>query len=179
MSKDGPSSELNGPARGLSASRALLGCGMVAALAVFLLVLASWPVAKRTASSSTPRAALAGQEVPAHRFDLAFDQKYDLHCQFNGQAQTFRNSQVLGFTGRDDPAARGGAGGFAPGPGSSFSSSAGSYGVWFEHWLVIALDDGRKAFIPPHSVLYIEEADPAANPAKPDGPPSDSPGPHE
>lgn len=94
---------------------------------------------------------IGGQKVPAEHFEIRFDQKYDLYCSFYSEEPTvYRGCLILGFTGSGE-----GAGGF-----SLSSQSASSYGKNFDHWLVLKLDDGRLAYIPTHSVKYIEQASP-------------------
>ncbi len=81
--------------------------------------------------------------------DVGFNQRYDLYCVLIPDSSTvYHNCRILGMTGRDESKS------------SSFSSG------WKGHWdfdlfngmLVLETEDGRRAYIPPGSVKYIEEA---------------------
>ncbi|MGP0062915.1 MAG: hypothetical protein ACLQGP_04835 [Isosphaeraceae bacterium] len=104
---------------------------------------------------------LGGQRVPDAVFDIRFDRQYDLFCSFFGDEPTvYRNCKILGFTGREEPSEGVGTSGFGVFSGPSGSGSAYSYREFFDHWLVLKLEDGRLAYVPPGSVKYIEEASP-------------------
>ena len=82
--------------------------------------------------------------------DVGFNQRYDVYCVLIPDSSTvYRNCRILGMTGQDEE-----------GKSASFSSE------WKGHWdanlfdgmLVLETEDGRRAYIPPGSVKYIEEA---------------------
>ncbi len=133
----------------------LVGCLTAGLLLVALLVYAVVPKPK----PEVPRPPeLAGQQVPNSVFEIRFEKRYDLFCSFFPEEPTiYHGCKFLGFTGRGEESNRSARSGGV----FSGSSGSGSYypeSEFFEHWLVIELKDGRRAYIPPRSVKYIEEA---------------------
>lgn len=138
----------------------LLGGSVVAGLLLWAVLLVYF----RTGGSSTPvapeRPLLGGQAVPEKRFEIEFDRLYDVYCSFRaGEPTIFRGCTILGFTGEEPRSSRGGSGFGSGFSGSSGSGSASSYSHYFDQWLVLELADGRRAYIPPTAVEYIETAE--------------------
>lgn len=120
---------------------------------LLVMIAIAWATSSGRTPSAPRRPELGGQPVPASVYDIKFDRRYDIHCSFSRIEPTvYRGCLILGITGRGEEQAE-------RRPRSS-SSSLSSYGAVepFEHWLVLGLADGRKAYIPPRSVEYIEEA---------------------
>lgn len=134
----------------------LVGCMTAGLFTIALLVYAVAPEPERRAPRPPE---LAGQQVPNSVFDIRFDKRYDLFCSFFSEEPTiYHGCKFLGFTGRGEESNPSGRSG-----GGMFSSPSGSGSYYydsrhFDHWLVIELKDGRRAYIPPESVKYIEEA---------------------
>jgi hypothetical protein len=85
--------------------------------------------------------AIGGQQAPSQVREIDFALRYDVHCSFaDREATVFRGCKVVGFTGPDAPAGKFG--------GSSLG--------YFDRWLVLELNDGRLAYIPPNSLKYME-----------------------
>lgn len=125
-----------------------LSFGFLIMLFIGLLI---YELAPRTIRPSPKPPELGGQQVPAKRFEIRFDQKYDVFCAFDSNDQmTFRDCKILGFTGGDQDEFQGS--GLS---GSKWSSYAPRH---FDQWLVLELADARLAYIPPNAVRYIEEA---------------------
>jgi hypothetical protein len=100
--------------------------------------------------------------VPDRLYEIQFDQEYDLYCSFYQEEPTvYRDCKILGFTGSgegSDGAGRSaGSGSFSRRYGSGSASYDRGY---FDHWLVLELADGRRAYIPPSAVRYVEQASP-------------------
>ncbi len=134
----------------------LVGCLPAGLLVIVLLVYAVAPKARPQAPRPPE---LGGQQVPNSVFDIRFDKRYDLFCSFFGEEPTiYHGCKILGFTGRGEESTRSAPSGGGVFSGPSGSGSYGSDSSYFEHWLVIELKDGRRAYIPPTSVKYIEEA---------------------
>ena len=118
----------------------LIGIGALACLYPFYAFFAS------RVTSQAP--AIAGQSVPEKAFDIDFTKRYDfIGSSESGNHVLYRNCRILGFTKGKE------------GSGSSFTSSYSSYG-YFDTWLVIELEDGRKAYIPPNEIRAFEETKP-------------------
>jgi hypothetical protein len=130
----------------------ILGGGLLAVAILSLLFYIAIPSRRAPANPRPP--ALAGQRVPAQLYEIPFDQKYDLYCSFfREEVKEFRDCKILGFTGRDEEPAGSGSLIF------SSPSGSGSYSErYFDHWLVLELSDGRRAYIPLNAVRYIEQA---------------------
>jgi hypothetical protein len=122
---------------------------------VFMSAIAS-PMSK--ADPAPPK--LGGQPVPAKRYDIQFDQKYDLHCSFYGGDQTtYGNCRILGFVGAREESAKARQNADSSGLAfSSFISSASYYTEYFDRWIVLELTDSRLAYIPPSAIKYIEQS---------------------
>jgi hypothetical protein len=117
----------------------------------------------RESSSPKPHPPeLGGQKVPDTIFEIRFDVPYDLFCSFYSEERTiYRNCKILGFTGRGEESARSGRSSGSSGFSGLSGSGSGYYSQqYFDHWLVLKLEDGRLAYIPPGAVKYIEEASP-------------------
>ena len=80
---------------------------------------------------------------------VPLQKRYDLYCALFPETTTvYRNCQILGLTGvKDDDS-------------GSFSKRNGSPREWFDGMLVLAMPDGRLAYVPPNSVKYFEESAP-------------------
>jgi hypothetical protein len=118
-------------------SRILLFVG----LAIALLV--GWGIWSASQPRQVLPPAVAGQQAPAQVQDIDFTLRYDVHCSFaDREATVFRGCKVVGFTGPDSQ------------PGKFSGSSVG----YFDRWLVLELNDGRLAYIPPNSLKYLETA---------------------
>ncbi|MCU0702573.1 MAG: hypothetical protein MUF18_01115 [Fimbriiglobus sp.] len=86
---------------------------------------------------------IAGQQAPSQVRGMDFGLRYDVHCSFGDRESTiFRGCKVVGFTGPDQL------------PGKFGGSSL----VYFDRWLILELNDGRLAYIPPTSLKYLEVA---------------------
>lgn len=134
----------------------LVGCLPAGLLMIALLVYA---VSSKTRHRAPRPPELGGQQVPNSVLDIRFDKRYDLFCSFFREEPTIYHScKFLGFTGRGEESTQSppSLGGMFSGP--SRSGSYDSESRYFEHWLVIELKDGRRAYIPPTSVKHIEEA---------------------
>jgi hypothetical protein len=87
---------------------------------------------------------VAGQPVPNQNVLLDFSKRYDLVCRDGtSEARTYADCRILGYTGetvRDHA-------------GLLSKDYYGSFG----RWLVVELPDGRRACLPPGSVLFLEE----------------------
>ncbi len=81
--------------------------------------------------------------------DVGFNQRYDVYCMLIPDSSTvYRNCRILVMTGQDEEE-------------KSVSFSSEWKGNWdanlFDAMLVLETEDGRRAYIPPGSVKYIEE----------------------
>jgi len=134
----------------------LVGCLPAGLLMIALLVYA---VSSKTRPRAPRSPELGGQQVPNSVFDIRFDKRYDLFCSFlHAEPTIYHSCKFLGFTGRGEVSTQSAPSGGGMFSGSSGSGSFYSESKYFEHWLVIELKDGRRAYIPPASVKYIEEA---------------------
>jgi len=131
-------------------------------LAGLLFVVFVWGLAQSSAPAAPRPPELAGQQVPNAVHEIRFDRTYDLYCTFfRDEPTTYRGCKILGFTGRGgQKSVQASAPEFVGFSNPSGSGSAYGSGRYFEQWLVLELADGRKSFIPPGSVRYIEEASP-------------------
>lgn len=134
----------------------ILAGGLLAGLLFAAFV---WGLAPRPAPGPPE---LAGQKVPNAVHVIRFDRKYDLYCTFfRDEPTTYRGCKILGFTASGkEKSGQASAPEFVGFSSPSGSGSAYASGRHFEQWLVLELADGRKCFIPPGAVRYIEEASP-------------------
>ena len=112
----------------------------LAAFAAFLLP----SCATRRAPDRPPE--LAGQAVPNENIVIDFTKRYDLVCQDADIMKTYQACRVLGYTGdtvRD--------------PEGTVSKAFVSN---FSRWLAIKLPDGRRVFLSPSSIRFMEETAP-------------------
>jgi hypothetical protein len=139
----------------------ILGGGLLTGL--LLISLFKSGIASRAPKAASPPE-LGGQKVPANRYEIQFNQKYDLFCSsYDKEPMIYRNCKIVGFTGGDESTESrriSGSSGFALSP---VFSSASEYAEYFNRWLVLELADGRLAYVPPAAVRYIEQA---SSPAK-------------
>lgn len=138
----------------------LIGVFVLGTTALMGLLVATSPRLPAGAVPPRPEA----KKVDQSSFHVSPGNRYDVYCSFrSGEPSVYRGCMFLGFTDRGleigEPAASSeGSGGSSY---LSLSSSSDGYGVdHFKHWLVLQLNDGRKAFFPPSAVLYFEEAQP-------------------
>src|SRR5687768_8846516 len=87
---------------------------------------------------------IAGQPAPNQNILLDFTKRYDLVCRDGEASRRYEGCRVLGYTGE------------------SVRDSEGliskAFGGHFGRWLVVELVDGRRAFLPPGSVTFLEES---------------------
>jgi hypothetical protein len=139
-------------------SALILSGGILTGLFIGVVFMSA--IASQTRQAAPPPPKLGGQQVPAKRYQIQFEQKYDLYCSFYGGDQTtYRNCRILGFIGpvEDSAKARQDAGSSGLGL-SSVISSPSYYTEYFDRWLVLELEDGRLAYIPPTAIKYIEQS---------------------
>jgi hypothetical protein len=86
---------------------------------------------------------LAGQPVPNQNLVIDFTKRYNLVCREGQTSRTYQGCRVLGYTGDTVREADG--------------SLSKTYSQ-FERWLVIRLLDGRRVFLSPSSIAFLEEA---------------------
>lgn len=88
--------------------------------------------------------ALAGQPVPNQNVVLDFTKRYDVTCRDGQTTRAYTDCRILGYTGetvRD-----------------AYGSDSKGYYPQFGRWLALELADGRRVFLPPGSVIFLEEA---------------------
>lgn len=116
----------------------LLAGGVLSGFLIVTLLIIGLVYVNRPLPPQPPE--LGGQKVPSKIYEISFEKRYDLFCAFfKEEPTTYRNCKILGFTGQEE-------------------ESAGSKGRYFSHWLVLELSDGRRAYLAPESIKYIEEA---------------------
>lgn len=105
--------------------------------------------ALRSCFSHQPERApeLGGQEVPKEKFVIDFSRHYNIILSDYRSQSKYENGKILGYTGETVRE-------------SSGITSKG-YGN-FSHWLVIELADGRRVYLSPGNVSYLEEVEPAS-----------------
>jgi hypothetical protein len=86
---------------------------------------------------------IAGQTVPNQNVVLDFTKRYDVICRDAQQTKTYRNRRILGYTGELVRDASG--------------SETKSYFPQFGRWLALELSDGRRVFLPPGNITFLEE----------------------
>ena len=86
---------------------------------------------------------LAGQTVPNENIIIDFTKRYNLVCDDGGTSKTYLSCRVLGYTGDTVRDAEG-----------SMKSNYGHFG----RWLVVQLPGGRRVFMSPTSISFMEEA---------------------
>jgi hypothetical protein len=86
---------------------------------------------------------IAGQTVPNENVVLDFTKRYDLVCRDGQSSRTYSGCRILGYTGETVRDADG-----------SYSKS---YYGHFGRWLVVELSDGRRVFMSPSSIAFLEE----------------------
>lgn len=88
---------------------------------------------------------------------IDFDKRYDLTCEPLGkegkEPRVIPRCKIRGFTGTKD----------RPKGSYSYGYSSGEPRGLFDGWLVLELEDGRLAYVPPGSVRLIEESAPRRN----------------
>ena len=133
----------------------LMGFGILVAMTIFVVIGQSM----RSGPPNPRPPELGGQRVPEVLFDIRFDRDYDLFCSFFSDEPTvYRNCRIQGFTGSEQSSEARHPSGFGVIGVASGSASGYSYRNHFDHWLVLRLEDGRLAYVPPGAVKYIEEA---------------------
>ncbi len=138
----------------------LLGVFVLGTTSLMGLLVATSPKLPAGAVAPSPETKKADQPS----FHVSPGNRYDVYYSFrSGEPSVYRGCMFLGFTDRGLEIGESEARGEGSG-GSTYlklSSSSDGYGVdHFQHWLVLQLTDGRKAFLPPSAVLYFEEAQP-------------------
>lgn len=88
---------------------------------------------------------LAGQLVPNENIVIDFAKRYHLVCQDGQTSRTYQACRILGYTGDTVREADG-----------SMSKSYGHFG----RWLAVQLPAGRRVFLSPGSIRFLEEATP-------------------
>lgn len=107
--------------------------------------------ASRSRPDANPPPQIGGQQAPAEVREFDFGKRYDVYCSFAGKESTvFRGCRVVGFTGPDAPA--------DDRSRSSSGISSGTTSRYFDRWLILELNDGRLAYIPPSAINYLETA---------------------
>jgi hypothetical protein len=86
---------------------------------------------------------LAGQAVPNENIVLDFTKRYNLVCSDGDTSKTYQSCRVLGYTGDTVREADG-----------SMKANYGHFG----RWLVVQLRGGRRVFMSPSSIRFLEEA---------------------
>ena len=86
---------------------------------------------------------LAGQPVPNQNIVIDFTKRYTLVCHVGQTSKTYQACRVLGYTGDTVREADG-----------SLSKTYGQFG----RWLAIQLPGGRRVFLSPSSIQFLEEA---------------------
>ena len=109
---------------------------LLTALSGLLLASCSTPVV-----DSPPE--LAGQPVPNENIVIDFTKRYNLVCDDGDASRTYQSCRVLGYTGDTVREADG--------------STKANYGH-FRRWLVVQLPGGRRVFMSPSNIRFLEEA---------------------
>jgi hypothetical protein len=109
---------------------------LLAALSGLLLASCSTPAPVRPPQ-------LAGQAVPDENIVIDFRKRYNLVCEDAGTSRTYSSCRVLGYTGDTVRDADG-----------SMKSNYGHFG----RWLAVQLPGGRRVFMSPSSIQFLEEA---------------------
>jgi hypothetical protein len=105
-------------------------------------------VVARTYASPQPPI-IAGQAVSASVVAIDFTKRYDLHCSLLADKLTvYGKCKIIGFTGE--------AGSGSSGPSIGYG---GFYAYYFNAWLVLEREDGRRAYLPPSSLKFMEESE--------------------
>ena len=86
---------------------------------------------------------LAGQPVPNQNIVIDFTKRYNLVCNDGQNSKTYQACRILGYTGDTVREADG-----------SLSKTYSQFG----RWLAIQLPGGRRVFLSPSSIRYLEEA---------------------
>jgi hypothetical protein len=86
---------------------------------------------------------IAGQAVPDKNIVIDFTKRYNLVCEDAGSSRTYSSCRVLGYTGDTVRDADG-----------SMKSNYGHFG----RWLAVQLPGGRRVFMSPSSIQFLEEA---------------------
>jgi hypothetical protein len=126
----------------------IVGGILVVALVVVLVITArNRTQASRAAAARPPE--LVGRSVPEATFDIDFSKRYDLHCFPAGTHEVvLRRCKVLGSTA-----------GMTQRPRLPLGDEEYVLpGVYTGRWLVVELQDGRKAYVPPETVRLMEES---------------------
>ena len=104
----------------------------------------------RGRSNDERRPVIAGQQVPERRFRLDFSKRYDLIVgqRFHEEVtRTIEGVRILGFTSlREDEAETKGV------------KDAQTSNDYFDHWIVGELRDGRLTYVPPGTILSVQES---------------------
>ena len=108
---------------------------LLTALSGLLLSSCSTPVADRPHE-------LAGQAVPNENIIIDFTKRYNLVCDDGNASRTYQSCRVLGYTGDTVREADG-----------SMKANYGHFG----RWLVVQLPGGRRVFMSPGSIRFLEE----------------------
>lgn len=85
---------------------------------------------------------LAGQPVPNQNIVIDFTKRYNLVCQDGQTSRTYQACRVLGYTGDTVREADG-----------TLSKTYGQFG----RWLAVQLPGGRRVFLSPSSIRFMEE----------------------
>ncbi len=85
---------------------------------------------------------LAGQPVPNQNILIDFTKRYNLVCNEGQTTKTYQACRVLGYTGDTVREADG-----------SLSKTYGQFG----RWLAVQLPGGRRVFLSPSSIRFLEE----------------------
>lgn len=88
---------------------------------------------------------LAGQPVPNENIVIDFSKRYNLICRDGQTSRIYQACRILGYTGDTVRDADG-----------SLSKSYGHFG----RWLAVQLPTGRRVFLSPGSIGFLEEATP-------------------
>lgn len=87
---------------------------------------------------------VAGQPVPAQHIELNFSNRFNVYTRNSASNQVWLSCLFVGFTGQ-------------PIEDRGFSSD--SRYSFFRQWLVLEPRSGRRVYLRPESVDYIEDAD--------------------
>jgi len=97
-------------------------------------------------SSEQPTESVSTKTTTETPFVLDMSKRYDVTCSVEGKApQVYTNVKILGFLGK-------------PGKGEKGRDIVSRAGGYFEHWMVLELGDGRRAYIRPRAIDIIEES---------------------
>ncbi len=87
---------------------------------------------------------------------MCFGDSYKTTDSAKPNIKVYRNCRIVGFTKSREQIAKQSARG-----ASSISKADFPTDSWFLAWLILELEDGRLAYIPPQTVKYIEQSEPA------------------